>query len=109
MGCSRVSIFTFLCRTLLSFEKTFQNEVGEVYINTLNHRVLPASVLQDGYFLKFAKFFAAYPFKTSIHSITAVTAEAAGNQISFYIIVINSPKEVNESFEQSNIYFEELL
>ena len=70
---------------------------------------MPASVLQDGYFLKFAKFSAVYPFKTSIHSITAVTTEAAENQISFYVNVINSPKEVNESFEQSNIYFEELL
>ena len=59
--------------------------------------------------LESAKCSARYPSTTSINSITAVTAETAENRIFFDRNVIDSPKEVNELFEQSNISFEELL
>lgn len=52
---------------------------------------------------------ARYPSTTSINSITEVTAETVETQIAFDINFINSPKEVNKSFEQSNIFFEKLL
>lgn len=40
--------------------------------------------------------------------ITTATEDSAGNQISFNIIVINSPEKVKNSFEQSNVSIEKI-
>lgn len=45
---------------------------------------------------------------TNIDIITAATEDIAGNQISFNTIVINSPEEVKNSFEKSNVSVEEI-
>ena len=45
---------------------------------------------------------------TNTNSIAAVTPEKGENQIFFYISVINS-LEVNKSFEESNVSFQEVL
>lgn len=51
-------------------------------------------------FKNLQKCSARYPSTTSINSITAVTAKAVETQIAFDINFINSPKEVNKSFEK---------